>query len=42
MKEEAPNFTIAHSTVYEPMRKEVSGYKQSPFNRHQFNGVDLK
>ena len=42
MKEEAPSFTIAHSTVYEPMRKEVSGYKQSPFNRHQFNGVDLK
>ena len=42
MKDEAPNFTIAHSTVYEPMRKEVSGYKQSPFNRHQFNGVDLK
>ncbi len=42
MKDEAPNFTIAHSTVYEPMRQEVNGYKQSPFNRHQFNGVDLK
>jgi dipeptide transport system substrate-binding protein len=42
MKEEAPNFTIAHSTVYEPMRKELVGYKQSPFNRHEFQGVDLK
>ena len=26
-KEEAPWFTIAHRCVYEPMRKEVIGYK---------------
>ena len=39
--EEAPDFKIAHSVVYEAMRKEVSGYKQSPFGSHQFNGVEL-
>ena len=40
--EEAPDFKIAHSVVYEVMRKEVTGYKQSPFGSHQFNGVELK
>ena len=40
--EEAPDFKIAHSVVYEAMRKEVSGYTQSPFGSHQFNGVELK
>lgn len=40
--EEAPNFLIAHSTVYEPLRKEVSGYKVSPFGRHDFAAVELK
>ena len=40
--EEAPDFKIAHSVVYETMRKEVTGYKQSPLGSHQFNGVDLK
>ena len=41
-KEDAPDMTIAHSIVFEPMRKEVVGYKMSPFNRHEFYGVDLK
>jgi dipeptide transport system substrate-binding protein len=41
-KEEAPDFKLAHSIVYEAMRKEVEGFKQSPFGAHQFNGVDLK
>ncbi|MCS0494116.1 ABC transporter substrate-binding protein [Ancylobacter sp. MQZ15Z-1] len=41
-KEEAPWFTIAHSVVYEPTRKEVVDYKVSPFGRHEFYGVDLK
>ena len=41
-KEDAPDFKIAHSVVYEAMRKEVTGYKQSPFGSHQFNGVELK
>jgi dipeptide transport system substrate-binding protein len=40
--EEAPDMTIAHSTVYEPVRKEVTGYKVSPFGRHEFTGVDIK
>ena len=41
-REEAPDFKIAHSVVFEVMRQEVTGYKQSPFNSHQFNGVSLK
>ncbi len=41
-KDDAPDFKIAHSVVYETMRKEVSGYKQSPFGSHEFNGVELK
>jgi dipeptide transport system substrate-binding protein len=41
-KEEAPDFKIAHSTVYEAMRKEVNGFKQSPFGAHEFQGVDIK
>ena len=40
--EEAPDFKIAHSVVYEVMRKEVTGFKQSPLGAHQFNGVALK
>ena len=42
MHEEAPFFLIAHSVVFMPMRKEVVGYKMSPFGRHQFNEVELK
>jgi dipeptide transport system substrate-binding protein len=41
MKEEAPDLTIAHSVVYEVMRKGVTGYKQSPFGAHKFVGVDI-
>lgn len=41
-KEDAPWFTIAHSVVYEPTRKEVVDYKVSPFGRHEFYGVELK
>ncbi len=41
-KDAAPWVTIAHSTVFEPTRKEVSGYKVSPFGRHEFYGVDLQ
>jgi len=41
-KEEAPDLKIAHSIVYETMRKEVEGYRQSPLAAHHFNGVDLK
>ena len=40
--EEAPNFLIAHSVVYEPIRKNVTGYKVSPLGRHEFVGVDIQ
>ena len=33
---------IAHSTVFEPIRKEVSGYKISPFGAHEFQDVDIQ
>lgn len=41
-KEEAPWVTIAHSIVYEPVRKEVTGYKIIPLGLHVFEGVGLK
>jgi dipeptide transport system substrate-binding protein len=40
--EDAPDLKIAHSIVFEAMRKEVSGYKQSPLGSHEFQGVELK
>ncbi len=40
-KQAAPWFTIAHSIVFMPMRKEVVGYKMDPFGLHIFYGVDL-
>jgi dipeptide transport system substrate-binding protein len=42
MHDQAPYFLIAHSVVYLPMRKNVVGYKMSPFGGHQFDEVDLK
>ncbi len=41
-KEQAPWATIAHSVVYEPVRKEVVDYKIDPLGKHVFYGVDLK
>ena len=38
---EAPWVTIAHSVVYEPIRKNVTGYKVDPFGLHVFYGVDI-
>jgi dipeptide transport system substrate-binding protein len=40
-KEQAPWVTIAHSIVFKPIRKEVVGFKISPFGHHYFYGVDL-
>ena len=40
--EEVPELLLAHSTVYESMRSNVSGYKQSPLGTHAFEGVDLQ
>jgi dipeptide transport system substrate-binding protein len=41
-KEEAPWVTVAHSIVFMPLRKEVTGYKIDPFGGHVFYGVDLE
>ncbi len=41
-KEEAPWLTIAHSIVFKPVRKEVTGFRIDPFGGHIFYGVDLK
>ena len=40
--DDEPVLNIAHSLVYEPVRKEVVGFKMSPLSRQQFDGVDLK
>ncbi len=42
MHREAPFFLIAHSVVYLPMAKNVTGYKMSPLGTHQFDEVDLQ
>ena len=38
---QVPWLNIAHSTVFEPVRKEVSGYKVSPLGAHEFQNVDV-
>ena len=38
--EEAPWFPIAHSVVYVPMSKKVTGYKIHPLGDSSFEGVD--
>lgn len=40
-KEQAPWATIAHSVVYMPMGKNITGYKVDPFGGHSFYGVDI-
>jgi dipeptide transport system substrate-binding protein len=40
--DEQPELLVAHSTVFEAMRANVEGYKQSPLGTHTFEGVDLK
>jgi len=40
-KEQAPWATIAHSMVFEPVRKNVKNYKIDPLGAHMFYGVDL-
>lgn len=41
-KEQAPWATIAHSVVFQPVRKEVVDWKIDPFGGNIFYGVDLK
>jgi dipeptide transport system substrate-binding protein len=38
---QVPWLNIAHSTVFEPVRKEVTGYKVSPLGAHEFQNVDV-
>jgi dipeptide transport system substrate-binding protein len=40
-KDEAPWITMAHSIVYVPMRKEVTGYKVDPLGAYVFSSVDI-
>ena len=41
-KEQAPWITIAHSVVYQPVRKEVVDFRIHPFGLNLFYGVDIK
>lgn len=41
-KAQAPWATIAHSVVYQPVRKEVIDFRIDPFGGNIFYGVDLK
>ncbi len=40
--DEQPELLLAHSTVFEAMRANVTGYKQSPLGTHAFEGVDIQ
>jgi len=42
MHDQMPAVMIAHSTIFEPVRKEVQGYEIDPFGKHIFYQVDLK
>ena len=41
-KEQAPWLTIAHSTVFMPVAKNVTGFVQDPLGYHRFDDVDIK
>jgi dipeptide transport system substrate-binding protein len=38
---QVPWLNVAHSTVFEPIRKGVTGYKVSPLGGHEFQNVDM-
>ncbi|TJX57503.1 MAG: ABC transporter substrate-binding protein [Mesorhizobium sp.] len=40
-KEQAPWATLAHSKVFMPMQKTVSGFAMDPLGIHRFDGVDI-
>ncbi|MNH65970.1 Periplasmic dipeptide transport protein precursor [compost metagenome] len=42
MHDQMPAVMIAHSTIFEPVRKEVTGYEIDPFGKHIFYQVDMK
>ncbi|TCV95571.1 dipeptide ABC transporter periplasmic-binding protein DppA [Biostraticola tofi] len=41
MHDQAPALIIAHSTVFEPVRKEVKGYVVDPLGKHHFENVSI-
>ena len=41
IKQQVPMTPIAHSTVYQPMRKNVEDFKISPFGLNSFYGVSI-
>lgn len=42
MHDQMPAVMIAHSTIFEPVRKNVSGYEIDPFGKHIFYQVDIR
>lgn len=42
MHDQMPAVMIAHSTIFEPVRKNVSDYEIDPFGKHIFYQVDIK
>ena len=42
MHQEAPFYLIAHSVVFMPMTRAVTGYVMSPLGGHHFDQVDLQ
>lgn len=42
MHDQVPALMIAHSTVYEPVSKKVTGYKVDPLGGHYFAQVDIQ
>ena len=42
MHDHAPARIIAHSTGYEPVRKEVKGYVVDPLGKHHFDNVSVE
>ena len=42
MHDQAPARIVAHSTVYEPVRKEVKGYVVDPLGKHHFDNVSIE
>ena len=42
LHDEQPQFLNVHRVDYKAMSNRVVGFKQSPFDRDEFQGVDLK
>ncbi|OON40120.1 ABC transporter substrate-binding protein [Izhakiella australiensis] len=42
MHDQSPALIIAHSTVFEPVSKKVTGYVVDPLGKHHFDNVDIQ